>query len=149
MPRDDVKNIKLKNEKIIRVGGDGVNHNIRYFKRYILPYLNKSFTNEELKSMELYIEYPSRKLNKQGKFSGMSSEWISDKNKKFTIIDLAHKKDGPTAVHEMLHAVKYKNNKTIKDIHLDEAETDLETMMRLSPRERSKIPCNDGYYFFL
>jgi len=149
IPRQDIKCLKLKNEKIIRVGSDDVDANIKEFRRSILPYLNKAFTKEELAGMELYIEYPSKRLIAKKKFGGVSSEWLSDKKKKFSIIELAHKKDGLTAVHEMLHAVKYKDGRVIKNVHLDEAETDLESMMRLSPKDVKKIDCDDGYYDFV
>jgi len=147
MPRKDIERVRIKNGKIIRIGSDTIQKNMEYFKKYIVPILNRSFTREELQNIELYIEYPSKEFSR--KFDGMSSSYISDKNIKFTKIDVARKKDAPTVVHEVLHAVRFKKNKILNDINKDEAETDLETMMRLSKYERSKIPCDDGYYSLL
>jgi len=150
LPRDDIKEIKAKGNKKIRIGNDTVDDDIKYFKRYILPQINKAFTEKELKEMELYIEYPSKRLNRSKKFAGESAAWLSSKNKKISIIDLAHRKDAPTAVHEIIHALRFTKGTTlIKNVHADEAETELEVMARLSPQERAKITCNDGYYKFL
>jgi hypothetical protein len=147
MPRNDIRNVKLKNNKTIRVGGDNPSNTIKYFRKYILPYINKAFTEKELKGIELYIEYPGTSLQKH--FLGMQEGWLSDKNQKFSTIELTHIKDGLSAVHEILHAVRYKNNRRLKNLNDDEAETDLEAMMRYPPRALSKIPCNDGYYDFV
>jgi hypothetical protein len=145
MPRNDIEKVKIKNGKIIRIGCDrGIKQNSEYFKKYIIPIINRSFTREELENIELYVEYPSKTLDP--KFDGLSSGYVSDKNMKFSTIHVSRKKDAPTIVHEVLHAVRFEKNRTLKNINKDEAETDLETMMRLSKYERDKIPCNDGYY---
>ena len=146
-PRDDIKKLKLKNGKVIRIGSDTINNNMNNFKKYILPHINKSFTAKELRNIDIYIEYPSKKLPKN--FAGVSTGWESDKKKKFSTIELGHAKDAPTAIHEILHAMKYENGNYIQDVHKDEAETELETYVRLTPQQRKKIPCNDGYYSFI
>jgi len=145
-PRTDIKNLRLNN-KVIRIGSDTIDKNLKNFKKFILPTINNAFTKNELKNIDIYIEYPSNKLPKN--FSGISTGWESEKNKKFSTIDLSTKTDAPTAVHEILHAMKYENNKFINNIHKDEAETELETYLRLSPKMRKKIPCSDGYYSFI
>ena len=147
MPRRDIERVKIKGGKIIRIGNDGIQKNSEYFKKYIIPLINRSFTKEELDNLELYIEYPSKHLNPN--FDGLSSAWTSDKNIKFSTIDVSRKKDGPTIIHEVLHAVRFNKNKMAKRRNKDEAETDLETLMRLSKYEREQIPCNDGYYSLL
>jgi len=144
-PRTDIKNIKLKN-KVIRIGSDTIDKNLKYFKKFILPTINNAFTKDELKNIDIYIEYPSKNL--QNRFGGISTGWESEKNKKFSTIDLSTKKDASTAVHEILHAMKYEKGNFIHNVHKDEAETELETYLRLSPEMREKIPCNDGYYSF-
>jgi len=148
MPRCDIKTIHFKNnKKIIRIGGDNIDASLKDFKRYILPYINKSFTSDELKNIDLYIEYPSKKISIN--YSGIHTGWISDKRKKFSTIDITSKKDGSTAVHELVHAIKHEKHRPIHDISKDEAETELETYIRLGHSAHKKIPCNDGYYHFI
>jgi hypothetical protein len=147
IPRADIRTIHFKNKKIVRVGGDNIEANLKDFKRYILPYINKSFTNEELRDLDIYIEYPSKRISI--KFGGVATGWESDKHKKFSIIDLASKHDVPTAIHEMVHALKYEKHRPIHNLSKDEAETELETYVRLDSRSRKQIPCNDGYYHFI
>jgi hypothetical protein len=146
-PRADIKYLQLKGKKVIRIGSDTINNNLKNFKKYILPQLNASFTAKELKDLDVYVEYPSRNL--PNKFSGLSSGWESDNHKKFSTIDLSVKKDAPAAVHEFLHAIKFENGKITHDVHKDEAETEIETYVRLTPRARKQLPCTDGYYYFV
>jgi hypothetical protein len=147
MPRKDVERVRIEGGKYIRIGGDTIKRNAEYFKKYIIPAINRSFTRDELNGTEIYIEYPSKSIS--NKFDGLATHYDSDKNIKFTIIDLARKKDIPGAVHEILHAVRFSKNKMMRNRNIDEAETDLETLMRLSKYERKKLPCNDGYYQFV
>jgi hypothetical protein len=147
LPRCDIKILHLKNKKIVRVGSDNIEANIKDFKRYILPYINNAFTNEELRNLDIYIEYPSKNISI--KFGGISTGWESNSHKKFSIIDLATRKDVPTAVHEVVHALKYEKYKPTHDVSKDEAETELETYIRLNPKMRKKVPCHDGYYYFV
>jgi len=147
-PRDDIKNIHLKNGKIVRVGGDNIESNIKTFKKYILPYINKSFTKEELKNLDTYIEYPSKKLIK-GNFGGMSDAMKSNKNKKISIIELLDTKNKSVAIHEIIHAIKHANNNIIHSVHKDEAETILEEHIRLPPKVFTKKSCDDSYYSFI
>jgi hypothetical protein len=144
MPRDDIKIIRLKNKKIIRIGSNTINRNLKYFKKYILPYINRSFTKSELQNLNLYIEYPDTKLDK--KFGGMSIGYKSDKNINYSTISISDKKDASTAVHEILHAVRHYKRNASKNIHRDEAETELETLARLPKKYRKNIPCGEGYY---
>lgn len=145
-PRADIKNIRLKN-KVIRIGSDTIDKNLKNFKKLILPTINSAFTKNELKNIDVYIEYPSKNIQKN--FGGTSSGWESNKYKKFSTIDLSTKTDAPTAVHEILHAMKYENGDMIHNVHKDEAETEIETYLRLKPKMQKKIPCNDGYYTFV
>ena len=145
-PRIDIKNLRLKN-KVIRIGSDTIDKNLKNFKKFILPTINNAFTKDELKNIDIYIEYPSNKLPKG--FGGTSTGWESEKNKKFSTIDLSTTKDAPTAIHEILHAMKYENNKYIRNPSMDESETELETYLRLNPKMQKKVPCDDGYYAFV
>jgi len=145
LPRKDIEKITLKNGKIIRIGSDHIKRDGDYFKNYIVPLINRSFSNQELKNAEIYIEYPSKRLKSE--YDGVAISYISDIDKqKFSTIHVSNKKDGPTIIHEMLHAVRFKDRRNTKSKNLDEAETTLGTFARLSDYEVKKIPCDDGYY---
>jgi len=146
-PRDDIKNIHLKNKKIVRIGSDNPNKTVTDFKKYILPSINNAFTKNELKNLDIYIEYPSKNISQH--FSGLSTGWSSNKNKKFSTIDLTTNRDADTAVHEILHAMKYENGTMSHNVNKDESETTLETYIRLTPKLRKKVSCDDGYYGFI
>jgi hypothetical protein len=148
MPRHDIEKVIVKDGKIIRIGSDNIQKNAEYFKKYMVPLINRSFTKKELEGIELYIEYPSKNFDRH-KFDGLSISGVSDKNIRFSTIDVSRKKDGPTLIHEILHAVRFDQRRNPKSVHQDEAETTLETMVRLSKYERDQIPCNDGYYDLL
>ena len=145
MPRKDIEKVKIKNGKIIRVGSDNISKDGDYFRNYIVPLINRSFTKQELQDVELYIEYPSKRL--PSIYDGMAISYTSNKdNIKFSTIEVSSKKDGPTIIHEILHAVRFKHRRNSKNKHQDEAETELGTLARLSDYERKQVPCNDGYY---
>lgn len=147
MPRDDIKSIHLKNGKVIYVGGTNISHHIKQFKKYILPYINKSFTSNELKGLDIYIEYPSHNITAH--FSGTTEGFLSNKHKKVSTVQLQSVKDVPAAVHEIIHTIKFKRNIANKNVHIDEAETILEENIRLGPKLVKKIPCGDSYYTFV
>lgn len=148
MPRGDIEKIELKGGKIIRVGSDHSKQNNEYFKNYIVPLINKSFSREELAHLNLYIEYPSKYLS--NKYDGMANSFhsLADK-RKFSTIDVARKKDGSVVVHEILHTVMFSQNRNPKNRNQAEAETEIGTLVRLTDHERSKVPCGYGYYELL
>lgn len=143
MPRDDIQKVKLKN-KVIRIGGDTINKNAKVFKKHILPILNNAFNTKEMKNVDLYIEYPSKNLPHN--FEGMHNGYVSNKKHKFSTVQLKYMKDPDSALHEIVHAVKYENGKYIHERNKDEAETVLETLVRMSPKDRKKAPCESSYY---
>jgi hypothetical protein len=148
MPRGDIEKIKVKGGKIIRVGSDNAQKNNEYFKKYIVPLINRSFSKKELEDLNIYIEYPSKYVVKNHDGTSESFKSLKDQ-RKFSVIDIEKKKDGPVIIHELLHAVMFSQNKDPKSKSQAEAETELGTLVRLPAHERKKIPCNYGYYGLL
>jgi hypothetical protein len=148
MPRPDIRVLKTRAGKIIRVGSSGIN-NLNDFKKYALPIINRSFSKNELSDMNVYIEYPDKSLVKTH-FNGMNEEWITKGKKKFNIISILNKHSPPDLVHELVHAVRFTRGRAMKDIDKDEAETELESFARLRPRDIKRISTQSyGYYTLL
>lgn len=152
MPRPDIYKIKLRNGKVIYVGTDN-KKNIADFKKYALPYINKSFTDKELQMMNVFVEYPDRNLIKYGMHGVADTQWPDpgEKFKRFSLIGFYDKHSPETTVHEFVHALRNTNKKqNNKDADKDEIETVLETIARLP--EKDAIPKNTisiGYYSHL
>lgn len=150
IPRNDIEGIKLKSGEMIRVGSDNPKKNNVYFKKHIVPVINKSFTNKELRDLNTYIEYPTKRIKKH--YGGLATSYTSNNGgKKTTIIEISKDdmKSPATVIHEMLHAVRFNKNKASYSIHRDEAETALGTIIRLPKNERKKYAVNDTYYSLL
>lgn len=146
MPRSDIGVMKTTPTRTLRVGNDH-KKNINDFKKYILPKIQHVFTKQELDMIYAYFEYPNNKMSNL--FAGLTSGWVSKNGKRFSIIDInnLHKKDMDTITHELIHALRFAKKDRTRDIDKDEAETQLETLARLSNTDIKKIRNSDtGYY---
>lgn len=130
MPRADIQNMKLKG-RTIRVGNEDIT-NVEYFRKKILPQMQNMFTKEEVKLLNVYLEYPNEKIHKM--FAGLTEGWTSDNShSRYNIIDISlnQKNDLYTIIHELVHALRFARKDTTRDIDKDESETDLEAIARL------------------
>jgi len=146
VPMANIRRAKSKSGKIVRYGASSASR-LKQFPKSVLTLLNAAFTNEELRKITAYVEYGGG----QSRGAAGSARWCksTDGKKTFSIVSLASDyKDNPEViVHEFVHVRRHAYGENTRDNDREEAETDLETMGRLTEDEIRKSSC--GYYQYL
>lgn len=142
-PRPDIKGMKNKGGKLVRVGSSKKGYH-KDFKEQVLPIIDRNFSKQELRDMNLYFEYPAGTA--KSRWAGQCSHQTSRSGKKYAVISLRdqYRHDEEVVTHELVHARRYAKGEELRDKDRNEAETDLETAGRVSPGYFDKIAC--GYY---
>lgn len=146
VPMANIRSAKTKSGKVIRYGASSKSF-LNQFPKSVLALLNAAFTNEELRKTTAYIEYGGGQ-NKG--FAGNAWQYKNQSQQKtFSIIALSSKyKNNPEVIiHEFVHARRHAYGEHSRDRDREEAETDLETMGRLTENELLQSSC--GYYQYL
>jgi hypothetical protein len=153
IPRQDVVRYDIKSNDYVRVGGDS-QKNIRKFANWGFPVLGNSFSNDELNTLKLYYEYPSRNNMRMGSYNILGLTTTSDETpdkRVFSMIEMSRHAmgDEPTLIHETLHAVRANDGIEIRDEDKDEAFVELDTLARLTHKGYKQMQELPGYYSYL
>lgn len=159
LPRNDITRYDIKSEDYVRIGGDS-KKNVKSFAKWGFPILGRALSNDELNTLRLYYEYPSRNRifrdNGRGeKVLGLTTSSIPDDPEDITLHNSViefHRDamgDEPTLVHETMHAVRANEGVELRDEDKDEAFVELETLARISPHGYKQMQRLPGYYSFL
>jgi hypothetical protein len=149
MPRHDVKRVPTRSGNSVLVGSSSSGAAER-FKRSQIPNLQRAFTDDEQRRLEVYYEYPDTRMAKHDLGECFYLKSPTD-NTRYSVINIAPTQldDEATVVHETLHSLREQRGPRIRDVDSDEAEVELETLARVSYDGLMKMQKNLGYYAFL
>lgn len=153
IPRPDVVKYNINSKDHVRVGGDS-RKNISKFAGWGFPILKNSFSNDELDTLKLYYDYPSRNNMHMGGYDILGLTTTSDETPDkhvYSMIEMSRRAmgDEPTLVHETLHAIRANDGVDIKDEDKEEAFVELDTLARLTHRGYKQMQQTPGYYSYL
>jgi hypothetical protein len=148
MPRPDIRGYKNSVGRLVRVGNDS-QQNIGVFGAFAIPKINAAFNTNELSRLNLYFEYPSNRVT--GGVLGQTDSITAPDGRDYSQIEINRHamKDEPTIVHEVIHALRYLDDYENEDQDIDEAQTELETVARVSRDGLMKMRNCLGYYSYM